>query len=411
MKTLKSSQGRVVAGDTFWGREKDIELLTKRFENGGHVLLVAQRRMGKTSLMAELERQLNEQYICLFVDLEDACNASDAIASLSSKCKQFNGVWEKTKGVFSNVLSGIEEVQIGEIKAKIRGGLSRANWKEKADQLLDVLANEDKKVLLMLDEVPILVNRMLKGNDYKITPERRGEVDEFMSWLRKNSIKHQSRISFIISGSIGLGPVLRQAGLSATINNIIPYELKPWDDDTAKACLEALANEYGISYEKGTTAAIVEMLGCCIPHHVQMFFVHIYEMCIRKDSTECTIENAKNVYETDMLGFRGNAELTHYEERLKLVVGQEQFPLVTEMITEAAVVGHLSYEVIELLAKEYKLEGCDTINIQKELLWILEHDGYLKQNENGYVFESRLLRDWWRKVYKNFYTPVQERGE
>ena len=40
MAKLKSSQGRVVAGDTFWGREKDIEILTKRLEDGGHVLLV-----------------------------------------------------------------------------------------------------------------------------------------------------------------------------------------------------------------------------------------------------------------------------------------------------------------------------------------------------------------------------------
>ena len=133
-------------------------------------------------------------------------------------------------------------------------------------------------------------------------------------------------------------------------------------------------------------------------------------MCLRKDSSECTIDDVKKVYKTDMLGFRGNAGLSHYEERLKLVVGQEQFPFVTEMVTEAAVVGHLSYEVIELLGKKYKFEGCDTIEIQRELLRILEHDGYLMQNEKGYVFVSKLLRDWWCKVYENFYTPVQERG-
>jgi hypothetical protein len=353
---------------------------------------------------------LKEQYICLFVDLEDACNASDAIASLSSQCSCFANLLGKIKGVFSNILESIDEVQIGELKATIRGGLSRANWKEKGDQLLDILASEDKKVILMLDEVPILVNRMLKGNDYKITPERRGEVDEFMSWLRKNSIKHQNRISFVISGSIGLEPVLRQAGLSATINNITPYELKPWDDEIAKGCLDALANEYGIHYEDGATAAMVELLGCCIPHHVQMFFGHVQEMCVREESTVCTIEDVKNVYDTYMLGTRGHAELTHYEERLRLVVGLEKFSLAIEMLTEAAVVGHLSSKAIELLGKEYTFEDCSTTEVQKEIIWIMEHDGYLVQNEKGYVFESNLLRDWWRKGHRAFYTAIQERG-
>ena len=411
MAKLKSSQGRVVAGDTFWGRETDIAILKKRLEEGGHVLLVAQRRMGKTSLMAELERQLRDQYICLFVDLEDACNASDAIASLSSKCKPFEGVWERAKGVFSNIAGNIEEVQIGEVKATIRGGLSKANWKEKGDQLLDILASEDRKVILMLDEVPILVNRMLKGHDYKITPERRGEVDEFMSWLRKTSIEHEGRISFVISGSIGLEPVLRQAGLSATINHILPYELRPWDDETTNGCLEALANEYEITFEDGATAAIAEKLGCCIPHHVQMFFVHIHEMCIREESTRCTIEDVKNVYDTYMLGTRGHAELTHYEERLRLVVGLEKFSLAIEMLTEAAVVGHLSKEAIGLLGKEYTFEDCSTTEVQKELIWIMEHDGYLVQNKKGYVFQSNLLRDWWKRGHKDFYVAVHKRGE
>lgn len=411
MAKLILSQGNVVAGDRFWGREKDIEILTKHFEEGGHTLLVAQRRMGKTSLMAELQQQLKEQYICIFVDLEDASNSSDAIAALSSKCSSFQGLTDKVKGLFSNVFGGIEEVQIGDFKTKIRGGLTAANWKGKADQLLDMLAKEDKKVLLMLDEVPILVNRMLKGNDYKITPDRRGEVDEFMSWLRKNSIKHQGRISFVISGSIGLEPVLRQAGLSATINNITPYELSPWDSETAIGCLEALANQYEITLKEGTCAAMVEMLGCCIPHHVQMFFGHVRDICFRNNISVCTLKIAKEVYNRDMLGVRGHAELTHYEERLKLVMGQDKLPLALEMVTEAAVVGHLSKEAIELLGKEYSFDGRKIIDIQREIIWILEHDGYLRKSAKGYEFESKLLRDWWRKGHENFYTPVQERWE
>ena len=111
-----------------------------------------------------------------------------------------------------------------------------------------------------------------KGADYRITPERRQQADLFLSWLRENSIRHQGKIRIVLSGSIGLEPVLRQGRLSATLNNFEPFELKPWDEDTACGCLEALAASYELEFEPGVPGEMVEMLGCCIPHHVQMFF-------------------------------------------------------------------------------------------------------------------------------------------
>ncbi|GAG62803.1 unnamed protein product [marine sediment metagenome] len=241
---LKQAQGNVVTGDRFWDREKDIELLTKRIDECAHVLLVAQRRMGKTSLMAEVYQRLSERYICLFVDLQKAASGSDAIVELSLAVQLHKPLWNKTKEVFANIIEAVtekvEKVGVGELGVTLRAGLTAGNWAGKGDQLFAILAGSERPVLLMLDEVPVMINRMLKGHDYRITEERREQVDEFMSWLRKNSIKHQGKIRIIISGSIGLEPVLRQAGLSATINNFVPFELKPWDEGTAVGCLVAL---------------------------------------------------------------------------------------------------------------------------------------------------------------------------
>ena len=58
-----------------------------------------------------------------------------------------------------------------------------------------------------------MVNRLLKGDDYRITPERRAEADRFMSWLRAASIRHQGKVRIVVSGSIGFEPILRQAQL------------------------------------------------------------------------------------------------------------------------------------------------------------------------------------------------------
>jgi hypothetical protein len=413
-KKLKQAFGNWVEGERFWNRETDIELLIGKLDEGAHILLVAQRRMGKTSLMKEVKRQLNNRYNCLFIDLQKASSAEDAIVEISLALKPHKSLWLKTKDLFSNVLDkligGIEELNLGEIGIRLRAGLTAGNWSEKGDSLFSIMAGSEKPVLLLIDEVPLMVNRMLKGEDFKITPVRKSRVDEFMSWLRKNSQEHQGKVRIVLSGSIGFEPILRQAGLSATINNFQPFDLKPWDEETAIGCLKALANEYGVQFRSDAEAAMAKRLGCCIPHHVQMFFTHVYDRCKRRGRMEFYPDEVNDVYESEMLGIRGHAELTHYEDRLKLVLGPEIFTLAIEMLTETAVSACLTSASLAALEKSYEFADQSVRNAAEEILRVLEHDGYLKTGKRGYVFESHLLKDWWAKRYGQFYVPVLERG-
>lgn len=414
--SLKQAHGNWVEGDRFWGREQDITIFRKYVDEGAHVLLVAQRRMGKTSLMRETARRLELEnlYHCLFVDFQKASSASDAMVALSLAIHEHKPLWKKTKEVFSNILSkvagAIDRVQVGDLGVTLRAGLTLGNWAEKGDQLLGILAASERPVLILMDEVPILVNRMLKGENHTITPERKSQTDEFMSWLRQNSIAHQGKLRMVISGSIGLEPILRQAGLSATINNFTPYELKPWDEETAVGCLNALANEYGLQFHDNAPSEMVRRLGCCIPHHVQMFFRHVHDRCIRRKTMDFHCEEVAEVYDNEMLSSRGHAELTHYEERLKQILGAELFTLALEMLTEASVTGCLGREALEALRSYIDASNRDAAEIQNDILWVLEHDGYLERREKGYVFVSDLLRDWWRARHSFTFTPVLKRG-
>ena len=178
----------------------------------------------------------------------------------------------------------------------------------------------------------------------------------------------------------------------------------------ASACLDALARQSGIDLGEGAPSRIVKMLGCNIPHHVQMFFGHIHDRCRRKGVTQCSAKDIRAIYKNEMLGARGHAELTHYEERLAQVLPAEALPLALEMLTEAAVVGKLTDEVLAVLRDDYSFEGQTPVEIQKEILGVLEHDGYLKHMPRGYVFVSKLLKDWWKNRHQHSYLPVSRRG-
>src|SRR5208283_2368714 len=119
---------------------------------------------------------------------------------------------------------------------------------------------------------------------------------------------------FIICGSIGLEPVLRLHGLSHTITQLRPFHLDPWNKETAMDCLKALSAYNNIPLSDQLCEKMLSQLGIFVPHHVQMFFGHIHEDCVKRGAQEITIEDIDRVYNTSLLSTRGHAELTDYEE-------------------------------------------------------------------------------------------------
>ena len=209
--------------------------------------------------------------------------------------------------------------------------------------------------------------------------------------------------------SIGLEPVLRQAGLSATINNLTAFELPPWDEATAIGCLQALGNHKSITFEDGACEEMVSLLGCCIPHHVQVFFDLALTFCRHHRKEAFSACDAKQVYQNSMLSTRGHADLSHYEERLQTVLGIEELPLALDLLTEAAVVGRLTPEAAKRLSSEYSFDGRRREDVLNDILGILEHDGYLHEAATGYAFVSNLLKDWWKARHHFGFIPAMKR--
>ena len=190
MTTLRMSSNWV-DGDRFFDREVELRLLRERVENGTHTLLTAQRRMGKTSLVRELLRRLDEdgEFATVFVDWEGAMDAADAVAEIAIQARSLQGVGRRITSWLRNsvrdVRDNIEELGVSELRVKLRAGLDAGNWQRIGDQVFEALAANDRPVVLAIDELPILVNRLLKGHEYRITPERLAVTDGFMGWLEE----------------------------------------------------------------------------------------------------------------------------------------------------------------------------------------------------------------------------------
>lgn len=413
---LRKAGGNWVAGDRFFDREVEIEALIERVDDGTHTLVTAQRRMGKTSLVRELLRRLAEKgdFETVFVDLEDASTAADAVVEVAAASRRIRGLWTRVRSWVrqssASTVDRIDELGVSELRVKLRAGIDAGRWRIQGDALFASLAASEKQVVLAIDELPILVNRLLKGHDYEMTPERRRDTDEFLSWLRKNAQAHQGRIRLVVSGSVGLEPILEQAELSAHANIFAPFDLKPWDEETSVACLGELAASYDLQIPERVRREMFRRLRCGIPHHVQQFFDKLHEHLRRQRRPEASLDDVDRVYSEEMLGVRGQVYLEHYHSRLQMVLGDDGYVDALELLTEAAVSGgQLTDNSIRLYEAYRSVLPEEPGGQVKDVLHVLEHDGYLARHDDGYRFVSGLVEDWWRARNAMGFVPFNER--
>ena len=405
---IKKGGSNWVDGENFFDRKTDLEALEERMREGTHTLLTAQRRMGKTSLVRELQRRLAEtgDFEVVFVDLEAATDLADAIAEIGVQARSVRAAWDRIKATFANAVriagDRIEELSVTELKVTLRTGIGPGNWQQRGDAILAGLAASPRPVVLAIDELPILVNRLLKDEMGRTPPEGRRDAEALLSWLRKMGQEHRKSVTMILSGSVSLEPLLERAGLSAQVNIFSAYDLKPWDQNTAASCLEALAETYRIVLGPEVRRDICRKLRCCIPHHVQMFFDQIHDHLRRTGQENASLDDVYRVYEQYMLGVRGQVDLQHYEGRLETVLGRTGYTVALEILTATAVGGSITAEMIDQYRSYWTArETQDEAHafVVDHVLHVLQHDGYLEPGNGGYQFVSGLLEDWWRRRY------------
>ena len=416
MTGLKKAGSNWVDGDRFFDREAELDVLMERVRNGTHTLLTAQRRMGKTSLVRELLRRLaaKRRFDTVFVDLEDVGTAADAVVEIGVQSRRIHGAWGRIKSSFANTLRGLSDrvdtLAVGEVRVKLRAGVDAGNWRQKGDNVCAALAENERPVVLAIDELPILVNRMLKDHDYRITPAGKQNVDEFLSWLRRNGQDYRNRICLILSGSVGLEPILRQAGLSAHANIFSSLDLKPWSEKTALDCLAALAETCQLDLPLAAREKMCRRLRCLVPHHVQRFFDSLDEALRLAGRRQASVDDVERVYTDEMLGVRGQADLDHYESRLKLVLGPDCYRDALDLLTEAAVNGGvLQRGAIVRYNENFRARAAGDPVPLDDVLRVLEHDGYLEPQGDDYRFVSGLLEDWWRARHERHFVPFEQR--
>ena len=402
---MKSSTGRWVSGNDFFNREPELRLLESRVRDGNHVLLTGQRRMGKTSIPRELGRRLkSEGWTTLFTDVEDAVGPEDVIADIAEAVHPIRSISSRFAATMGHWLDeNVEEISASHFRVKIRAGVS-GSWQRRGADLIGLCAEHHQPVLLVIDELPIFLMRLLRDD------EGVPRVDDFLSWLRGTLQRIEGRSPvLVVSGSIGLAPLGQRLGIPDRINYLHPYRLGPWDRTASVDCFRLLANSHALRTDAGVADAVYDALGIGIPHHVQSCFAHLRDFPVMQNLPRVTVEDVAEVYRTQLLGPSGQNDLVHYETRLKDALDGDTYRIALEILAEAATQDVFTGHARSCLERRYARVIEAPHRHIAEALDVLMHDGYLEAGDDGHRFPFRLLKDWWAARFRDHHTPLASR--
>lgn len=414
MGGIESSVGRPVRGINFFDREQEQRLLWQHLEQS-HVLLLAPRRVGKTSLLLRLMDSAAERgRRAVYVSVADARTEDDVIRKLIVAIAQHPGspaVWKRlSRGPLRRFVARVlPKLQAGPLTVELAKADPDTSWAKLAEAVAEAIDALGDPWLVLVDELPIFVMNLIRqdgGPDGPVTKAR-----DFLNWFRqlrnptpttggagrKRSAPSDSPLRWVVAGSIGLDAVVSRARLGDTINDLAIVPLGPFSPEVADQFLAALADSYAIALDAPTRARLIERAGWLIPFHLQVLFSRLFDLCA--ETGEAPEPRLVDRVVEDLLTPAYRAYFDYWRQRLTEELGRPDDQRALALLACAAESHEgATKKALDLALSELVPEPAERQRALTFLLEVLENDGYLTLDLDAgrrWRFRSALLREYW----------------
>ena len=350
--------------------------------------------------MYRLIDQPHGDYKIIHADLEHFQESSDLIMELIVKMgtdtklsRILDGVGTVSKDIWTGIRNAVSEVEAFEFKVKLKEQL-RPNWQENGKQLLKRVSDSGQSVLFILDEFPMMIDRMARQEG------RREEAITLLRWLRAMRVSPEMKnVRFLIAGSIGIDSVLNTLGEISAINDFEKLRLEPFSPATATDFLTALAETDQLPLSEPCKQKMLDLIGILVPYFLQILFSEVSKSYALVEAA-VTPEKIEQIYRSKVLGVDCKTYFDHYYGRLRDYYRPQEGKAVKVLLRQLAVSGAMTSDACYSLYRNAMSEAASADDF-KNTLTNLENDFYIRYNEETgqYEFACKLLRDWWLRHY------------
>lgn len=392
---MKANPGGIIDGDAIIGRENEIDEIWDTLEKRS-VILTAERRVGKTCVLRKMSEHPRNGWIPLFCWVEQCAHPIECVEKIYEEALQMEV--QSTKGVWlERIRSGYKTLAGTEI-AGWQLPQIKSDWKRLLANLVeDVAENTGNRILVILDEFPLMVSKISNMPDGG--PEL---AMDFLDTLRALRQKYQptDRIRFVLSGSIGLHLVLE------TLRRNHDYKSNPISDMETivlSGMCEADVQLMSCKYldEEGINRKSPDEFDLRMSERTDGLPLYIQHVCERfQDAkrTEVTPEDidraVRELFDSRLV--EGFAYAAKRIESYYAKLGMDRMA--------ALILKRLSHEtdfipekrIIDYLRSQMKVEHDDIVLSALELLW---DDNYVVRDTSTggrrYRFRYHIMRRWW----------------
>lgn len=404
--------GAPVEPQDLWFRDALIERLWDVIRRQ-HVLLVAPRRTGKTSVMNHLLDQPRHDHLVVYQNVQDLAHPADLFQTILDNFfdkhpdavrKMATGGWKLLHDACEKISNKVESVGAGGFKMVLRESdpAWKTNWKKHGQDLLREIRRINCPVLLIIDELPDMILNLRK--------EEESLLLDFLAWFRVQRQRPpptDDSIRWLVGGSINLAGTLDQIHAVDTINDFSVEPLPVLSAKEVQEFVKRMLQGRGVAFSNTVPRRVATRLGRPIPLFLQMATQDLYRLW---KTHKCTLTSAdvNHVFDALVTSLAAQDKLQHYHSRI------DQYYHEPRRTAAHVILSQLSQSGAEGLSRR-TLEHEFTRSLEEmgqslpvaqrkrefhQLLRDLENDFYIGEIEtDAYDFASGLMKAWWKKYY------------
>ena len=388
---MNNSVGQAVRGKDFWKRVIELDSIWNAIESGSHILLVAPRRVGKTSIMFNLQDEPKDGYIVVYIDTESADSENEFWQKLFNALleEEFVGKLKKYSTRFGNFL---ERISIDKITTKgvEFGDGTVVDYATAFENFIKEL-DSDKKLIIMVDEFAQTVENIIKYENEK----------NAQSFLRTHRALRQNenltnKVTFVYAGSIGLESVVTKMNASKLINDLNSIKVKPLTSKDAVLFTQALCKSTSIEMSDKIITLLLDKIEWLIPFYIQLLVQQLDILSREQQKTQIDEMMIDSAIEQAL---SQRQLFDHWRSKLKDGFKKKGYLFAKEILNIICEKDTMSSLKIRNKATKHELDE----DYAREIIHSLEYDGYITKYEDGktYRFNSPILKLWWYKNVAN----------
>ena len=181
---------RIVAGEAFVDRERELKTLINALLSGENILLYSPRRLGKSSLLKEAMQRIGDKRISIYVDLWE-CLSEEEIAEklLAAIINVAYTTLEKATTAMKEMISSARPLLTvesdGSIGIKLEFVEREKTLKESLSMMQKIAERRKKKVIVIIDESQVIAE--FEGH----------RIEKIF----RTTLQEQKMVTYVFSGS------------------------------------------------------------------------------------------------------------------------------------------------------------------------------------------------------------------